>query len=97
MALVHEADPVLDVVKIGGKPGEILLTKKGSGLEVIKQISTLEVGLKTTPNAKWKDLLGPSLSDFPFHQRSINDAFLQSESSFPMIKCNNLLYFSYTH
>ena len=46
MALVHKADPVLDVVKIGGKPGEILLTKKGSGLEVINRISALEVGNK---------------------------------------------------
>jgi len=74
IALVHKADPVLDIVKIGGNLGEILLTKQGSGLEVINQTNTLAVGIKITPNTKWTDLLSPSpcvtplvADNFPFY------------------------------
>jgi len=43
IAPVHKADPILDIVKIDEKSGEMLLTKQGSGLEVINQTSSLAV------------------------------------------------------
>ena len=86
MALVHKADPVLDIVKSDGIRGEIILTKLGSGLEVIIQTHYLSAGITITPNTKWKDLLSPgsgkapfACDTFPFYQRSLNDAFPQSE------------------
>ena len=81
MALVHEADPVLDIVKSDGSRGEIFLTKIGSGLDVINQTHHLSAGITITSNTKRKDLLSPSLGKlpfvcdtFPFYQRSLNDA-----------------------
>ena len=86
MILVHEADPVPDIVTSDGSWGEILLSKHGLGLEVINQIHSLAVGITITPNTKWKDLLSPSpgkppfvCDTFPFYQRSLKDAFPQSE------------------
>ena len=87
MDLVHEADPVLDIVKLWRDlSGELLLTKKGAGLEAFNRTGALEIGMKITPDTKWKDLLksSPKVTalagdDFPFCQRSANDAFLQSE------------------
>ena len=46
MARVHEADPVLDIAKIGGDvTAEILFTKQGARLEVFNQTSILKVGM----------------------------------------------------
>ena len=86
MVLVHEADPVLNIVRSDGSRGEILLTKIGSGLDVINQTDRLAAGIAITPTTKWIDLLSPVAGKtpfvcdtFPFYQRSLNDAFPQSE------------------
>ena len=88
MALVHEADPVINIVRSDGSRGrgEILLTNVGSGLDVINQTDRLAAGIAITPMTKLIDLLSlvagktPFGCDtFPFYQRSLNDAFPQSE------------------
>ena len=86
MVLVHKADPVLNIVRSDGSRGEILLTKIGSGLDAINQTDHLAAGIAITPTTKWIDLLSPVAGKtpfvcdtFPFYQRSLNDAFLQSE------------------
>ena len=48
MALVHKADPVLDIVKSDGSRGEIFLTKIGSGLDMINQTHHLAAGITIT-------------------------------------------------
>ena len=86
MALVHEADLVLNIVRSDGSRGEIFLTKIGSGLYVINPTDCLSAGIAITSTTKWIDLLGPVsgktpfvCDSFPFYQRSLNDAFPQSE------------------
>jgi len=88
MSLVHKADPALDIVKSNESRGENVLTKIGSGLDVINQTHQhhLSAGITITPITKWKDLLSPGsgkapfvCDTFPFYQRSLNDAFPQSE------------------
>ena len=66
MALVHEADPVLNIVRSDGSRGEIFLTKIGSGLDVINQTDRLAAGIAITPTTKWIDLLSPVAGKTPF-------------------------------
>ena len=87
MELVHEADPVLNIVRGDGNRGEILLTKIGSGLDVINQTHHLSAGIAITAKTKWIDLLSPVsgktpfvCDPFPFYLRSLNDAFLRASS-----------------
>ena len=52
MALVHEADPVLNIVRSDGSRGGIFLTKIGSGLDVINQTDRLAAGIAITSSTK---------------------------------------------